>query len=433
MPSNIDNERKNIGTGFLTVSIRMGDGKVLIFPGESIKECFFIEDIFSYCMVGKLSFVDNVGLYEYGPLTGNETVAIRYGRYSEKEIIFHITSVISISPTEATGSDATPIISLELIDTSYEFMTLNLFSRSFDAKLKHTDVIKHLLMNMVGWSANKINILESSSEFEEPFVIPYWTIIDTMIYILNKAKYSANDYGYLCYNNTKNGFSVNVLPLSYLLSESNVVDKIHYNLDDTKEQINNKIFDWWFEGIEHQDTKNYRRSIYLTHDIETKSMTKIDIKYDDFIKFNKILGKYTLFDNTYGLEDKLTTSYDIVNAVNMDEVYNKLHNDFTKRYNVQQVLNVIVYGNEKRYAGHQIIIDWPSIDKTSKSLSKIYEGVYLVKTITHDFVGNNKGMGYTQRMVLIKNGYQNPSTKFLKKAVISNISGGKKTTEFSNE
>jgi hypothetical protein len=312
-------------------------------------------------------------------------------------------------------------------------MTLNLFSRSFDAKLKHTDVIKHLLMNMVGWSVNKINILESSSEFEEPFVIPYWTIIDTMIYILNKAKYSANDYGYLCYNNTKNGFSVNVLPLSYLLSESNVVDKIHYNLDDTKEQINNKIFDWWFEGIEHQDTKNYRRSIYLTHDIETKSMTKIDIKYDDFIKFNKILGKYTLFDNTYGLEDKLTTSYDIVNAVNIDEVYNKLHNDFTKRYNVQQVLNVIVYGNEKRYAGHQIIIDWPSIDKTSKSLSKIYEGVYLVKTITHDFVGNNKGMGYTQRMVLIKNGYQNPSTKFLKKAVISNISGGKKTTEFSNE
>jgi len=43
-----------------------------------IQQIYFIEDIFSYCMVGKMIFEDRYGIVEYGPLTGNERVIFAY-------------------------------------------------------------------------------------------------------------------------------------------------------------------------------------------------------------------------------------------------------------------------------------------------------------------------------------------------------------------
>jgi len=105
-------------------------------------------------------------------------------------------------------------------------------------------------------------------------------------------------------------------------------------------------------------------------------------------------------------------------------------NNFVKAYCTQQLMNIMVLGNEKRYAGHQIFIDWGSVDQKSKTKNKIFDGAYLVKSITHDFINQSSPVGYVQRMVLIKNGYQTPSTRLLKKSKNINISGGNKSSEF---
>jgi hypothetical protein len=426
-----DTERSNIATNVFTVKILV-NGKVINFNAGDIKECFFIEDIFTQCIVGKLTFIDNYGFLEYGPFTGNELLSIKYGRYNTKELNFHIWRVEKVFPTFNAENTITTGVTIELIDTSYDAMSTYYYSKSYDSKMKHTEVVKSILKNMVGWSDGRIDILESSSELTEPFVIPYWTPSVTIRHLLNRAKYNTNTYGYLCYNNTKSGFSVSVKPLSYLLSNSNIMDSLSYKMSDTKEPIKNKVLDWWLEGINHNLTKPLRRSLAYNNDISTKTTTKTVMRYDDYIKFESILGNYTLFDKTYGLSDELVSNITMYSGSEKD-VKNKLHSNFSKIYNLSNLLNIIVYGNERRYAGHQINIEWPSTNRETELLSRMFQGVYLVKSITHNFVQQQDAIGYTQRMVLIRNGYFNPSTDILLKSIIKNTSGGKKTTEFKNE
>jgi hypothetical protein len=426
--SNKDTERSNQATNVLTVKILI-NGKVINFNAGDIKECYFIEDIFSHCIVGKLTFVDNYGLLEYGPFTGNEIVNIKYGVYNIKEITFHIWKVSNIFPVYNAESTVSPGITLELVDISYESMSSHYYSKSYETKMKHTEVVKQILTNMIGWSNNKVNILESSSELKEPFVIPYWTPSTTIKHLLNRAKYNTNGYGYLCYNNTKNSFSVNVYPLSYLLGSNNVLDETPYKMSDTKEPMKGKVLDWWIEGISHGMTKTFRRSLSYNNNIETKTTTKTILTYDDYLKFETILGNYSLFDTTYGLSDDYVSSINIYSGSDID-VKHKLNNNFSKNYNLSNFVNIIVYGNERRYAGHQIKIEWPSTNREFELLNKMFQGVYLVKTITHNFANTTDSIGYTQRMVLIRNGYSNPSTDILRKAIIKNSTGGKKTSEF---
>lgn len=429
--ANNDTERNNQATNLLTVKILINNQVINLNPGD-IKECYFIEDIFAQCIVGKLTFSDNYGLLEFGPFTGNELVNFTYGRNSIKQMTFHIWKVNNIFPIHNAESTITPGITLELVDVSYESMSSYYYSKSFDKKIKHTDAVKDILRNMIGWDNKKINILQSSSEFTEPFVIPYWTPSTAIKHILMRAKYESIGYGYLCYNNTKNGFSVNVYPLSYLLGSNNSLDENPYKMSDVKEPMNNKVLDWWIEGIHHGMTKSFRRSISYNNDISTKTTTKTIISFDDFLKSEVILGNYTLFDNTYGLNEQYISNISMLSGSEKD-VKNKLFNNFSKNYNLSSFVNIIVYGNERRYAGHQINIEWPSINREFENLNKMFQGVYLVKTITHNFVNTTDGMGYTQRMVLIRNGYSSPATNKLRKSILKNSTGGKKTSEFKNE
>jgi len=431
--SSQDNDRNNIATGVFVVKIRLDKDNVVKLASQHIQECYFIEDIFSKCIVGKLTFVDDAGMYEFGPFTGNETVAIEYGRYSTREMSFHIWKVESILPNMQAGSHISPSISLHLVDTSYEFMTSYLYSRSYDEKQRHTQVIKQILTNMIGWSPHRINLVDSLSELDKPFTIPYWNVSNTIDYLTRRAVYGADGYGYLCYNNTKNIFSVNLYPLSYLLGSSNVIDENRYVFENNKMALGTKILDWWIEGVDHSLTREWRRSVWLNYDISTKKMNKTIIDYDEYLKYNTILGKHSLFDDTYGLNKNIISNYDFINYDSVKKTRDAAYSNFIKQYNLQFLVNIIVLGNERRYAGHQIYLDWPSINQDSRSLNRTYEGVYLVKSIVHSFVGQDTNIGYTQRMVLIKNGYQNSPSKILKKSIISNTTGGRKTTEFKNE
>ncbi|MFW6377492.1 MAG: hypothetical protein ACOCZ5_02485 [bacterium] len=56
----------------------------MVLSGDEVIQLYFVEDIFSYCMTGKMIFTDTRGLFEFGPITGNETIKIHYSRGDEE-------------------------------------------------------------------------------------------------------------------------------------------------------------------------------------------------------------------------------------------------------------------------------------------------------------------------------------------------------------
>ena len=78
---------------------------------------------------------------------------------------------------------------------------------------------------------------------------------------------------------------------------------------------------------------------------------------------------------------------------------------------MQQTLTVLVQGHEERHAGGMIEIIWPSSDEKEK-FNKNLGGKYLVKSITHQF--SAAAPYYRQKMILIKNAYEDSdSTKLM--------------------
>lgn len=75
------------------------DGKEVSVMTAEIEQLYFIEDIFSYSVVGKLQFNDRQGILEFGPLTGNEKIGIIYGVAEDTERVFDIYKINRIIPS----------------------------------------------------------------------------------------------------------------------------------------------------------------------------------------------------------------------------------------------------------------------------------------------------------------------------------------------
>jgi hypothetical protein len=81
---------------------------------------------------------------------------------------------------------------------------------------------------------------------------------------------------------------------------------------------------------------------------------------------------------------------------------------------------VSVRGHEERYCAAMIEIQWPSAESVNNKFNKQLSGMYLIKSITHYFNGHNKP-AYIQKMVLIKNGYEDCDLQTLVKSTKNNI------------
>jgi hypothetical protein len=75
-------------------------------------------------------------------------------------------------------------------------------------------------------------------------------------------------------------------------------------------------------------------------------------------------------------------SYSTFTGDNSDSVLEDIsYNDWAKRYNMQFIMNIIVQGHDKRYAGQQIEIDWPDsmANLGTTSFNNLLKGKYLIK------------------------------------------------------
>jgi hypothetical protein len=412
MTTTKDPSRENPFTKTLSIQIVLDERDVFLIQSQHIRECFFIEDIFAKCITGKLTFTDVHGLFERGPLTGNELIHIIYGADETREMVFEIWKVINIIQASPTNSTDESLVELIFVDTSFYNMFVTKYSYSFSPETKYTDIAKYFLTNMVGWESNEINLEVGTNFSSEPIALPYWTVSESIDWILKRTRsQTTGKSGYLCYNNTEDGWRTNVRTLDFLFSDQNFIDSatFHFESGDENVQGKNKIWEWWMDGINKNAMEKARGGVWKGYDSKQRKFLTAQYTYADGIEDVIAMGKASLYAD---LSDP-NSFHRLTGERTLEELELVAYNDWVKNYDVQQQVNIITPGNEKRYAGSQIEIEWPSIerhefDNTGVQFQKQMKGKYLVRSVIHSFAGVQSGsnINYVQRLQLLKNAYQ---------------------------
>jgi len=431
----LDKDRKNILTGQLSVKIVVDRKQIGIIETQHITECYFIEDIFSPCITGKLIFVDAYGFFENGPLTGDELLGLEYGAEEDREITFNIwkiNKIVQTSPINPTDEVLTEIL---FVDEAYYNMYGSTTSYSFPAETKYTTAVDYLLKNMIGFKEADINMEHCTNFHADPIALPYWTLAKSIRFLLRRAKSNKTSLsGYLHYNNTDNGFKVNIRTLNWLFSSANKIVKPPFIFEDgdTDVKNTNKIWEWWAQGIDKSSMNPSRGGKWRAVDTSLKKLYETEYTYTDGIDVTTAVGTKSLFPD---ISDP--NSYHRLTGENTeDDLKMVIYDEWVKAYDTQMMINIMTPGSEKRYAGQQIEIKWPSITRQDSAgiYQKQLNGKFLIKSITHSFVGpGNSNVNYMQRIVVLKNAYQASESEYLLnipkvRQNISELSSTKETT-----
>ena len=156
--------------------------------------------------------------------------------------------------------------------------------------------------------------------------------------------------------------------------------------------------EWWINSIDRTSNPRIRGGVWKGWDFSKKQLLNQEFVYSDGVSQNVMLGRKTLYPK---MDDTLSSN--IVIGGGYEELEAVAFNDWAKRYNLQFVLNIIVEGNEKRFAGQHIEIEWPS-------------------TIKDTVATNRFNSLYKQRLVCIKNAYHDArNSRILQNADITNL------------
>lgn len=393
----IDANKKIEHSSIFSVIIKV-DEKAVTLDNTDIVELYFIEDIFSFCVTGKLIFEDLIGLFEFGPFTGNETVTVIYG--DDEDIVreFDIYKVSNISQAMISQITSGNIIELILVDTTYINLTKKRYSRSWkDTKI--STIVRDIGKNML--DIDEFNDIEDTNETLDYFYMPYWTPQEAILWLMRRgSSVNYNISGYLFYNNSKGN---NFITLEKLLQQTKLVDAYDkdtgvYVFESKNLYYRNKILSWSISSIDTTSAGIIRGGHRFGYDFNTKTFIDNSYKYSTSISKYTMLGKKTLFID---VSDD-TIRYDIEGESNSDIIDNMYYSKFIKKYCLQQCPIIVTRGSEGRYAGGMIEIKWPSIAAKEK-FNSLLEGKFLIKSITHSF--SNSTPSYRNKMVLIKNAY----------------------------
>lgn len=408
----IDGSHKISKTGLYSVILLLEDGQNMMIDANDVEILYFIEDITVSCMTGKIIINDRYGLIEYGPFTGNEKISIKYGKNFDREQIFDIFKISKMGQSGMHNTSADMQIEIYFVDILFMPLTINKYSRSFGADAKYSDILKHLLQNMIGLSDNFLQINESTNIINN-YIMPYWTILQTINFLSERAEDKAGA-GCLFFNNTDNGFKVNFKSYNWLNSTDNYKEENEYIFESVNVEDENKILEYWINGLDKYSNKFLRGGKFLGYDFETKSLVEKDFDYSDGIDSSILLGKTSLYPDISQI-----AAVNLYGDTTEKELENRAYSAWIKRYQKQFIVNFIVEGREDRFAGQQIEVKWPSVDK-KEFYNKALKGNYLIKTVTHMF-GRDRTFPYKQRLVCIKNAYNDIDSKDLLKTTNYNI------------
>lgn len=419
--SNTDDVNANIkeDKGVFNVKL-LSNGRVFHINLEDISEIYFIEDIFSFCLVGKISFYDKGGLAEFLPFTGHENIVIQYGELEVVTIIFNIFNVDSMNPMDKIKSNSMSQIDLFLVDTNYSNLMDKRYNISWTDK-RISDIIKDITKNML--SIETFKIFENTREKLSYFFMPYWTPSEAIRWLVERGSGSeSKTAGYLYYFNTR---GLNLVTINKLFQSTDVEkdenNKIIYyeffNKDGDKTKTYNTILDWKMDSIDNSAIKQLKGSRVLGYDFLKKKLIDESFTYTDVISKFTMLGKNTLFPDTISSPND---NFVMSGEDDADVIRNIYECDFIKRYSKQLSATITVKGHERRYPGLLTNIKWPSTEMRDQVLNSTLDGKFLIKSVTNHFSGKQDPV-FKQKIVLLKNAYTESNDKTLSKSTNTNI------------
>lgn len=397
----------------------------LLIENTYIQEMYFIEDIFKQCIVGKISFLDRGGLQEFASFSGAEKIAIIYSvGESNRTLLFDIWKVGKIQQAASSKREQEQLMEILFVDPFYTPYILTRYSRSFSGKISET--VRYILDKMMWYEDSGVSYTIEETSNDMNFVMPYWTPRQALGYLGKRSRgIDTGEGGYLCYNNTANekkGLRVNFVSLNYLFGDvARTLDPQQYRMADKDSANRNVILEWWMTGMDKTSNVRLKGGTWKGYDFTRKKLLDEELQYKDAMEKTVILGKQSLF----GPISDPTSFIMVAGEDNEDSLANYAYAEWIKRYSMQQVVNIIVQGSEHRFAGQMIQIEWPSRLK-EQGFNESLQGKYLIKSVTHTF-GSGKEYPYTQRLVLLKNGYHSMETEWLLPSKRINITKSEKT------
>ena len=419
--SRIDNQNKSEYIGQYSVTIAFKDKKVIL-DASNIRELYFIEDILSTFIYGKITFIDSANLIESGPIIGGEVLSIIYGDGSSNiEKKFIINRVSDISKVYGIQEQSKTACSLDFVDPYSYLFNLKRFSYSW-SNIKTSDIIKDLTKNFMSIPDEDIGLWEDSKENLEYFYIPRWNVRQTIKWLMDRSSNENGDSGFLYFQNTKDAVKrqgkslYNFITINSLFKQqekiilSGVEDDGSYMFETPNLTEYNKVLSFSISGRDDNARDYLMGGRMYGYDIRKKRFidTKDTLTYKTQLDKTNILGAYSLFTD---ISDNDCNHY--MTGEN-DETYlnNLFYTWWIKRYILQLQVVIDVRGHEGRYCGGKIELKWPS-SYQEELYNKGLMGEYVVKSITHYF--GNFNPSYIQRMVLVKNAYQDSNnTELLK-------------------
>lgn len=401
-------------TSYYSVSILIEGVRQVQMESDDILTLYFVEDIMLSSISGKLVFRDKYGILEYGPFTGEEQVIIDYGTEEDRQLIFEIYKIGAVRQASVSDPAAEKVVEIYFVDVTFLPLTLRKYSRSFGSAASYSGIVTHILKNMLEIPAKYLKIDNTNNTIDN-YIIPYWTPLQAIKFLSARAT-DTNGSGFLFYTSTEESWRINFRNINTLFSSDNPPDKTPYIFEDKDASKANKILEWWINSLDKFSTKFLRGGQYLGYDWSTKTLINKEYKYDDGVDDSIILGRKSLYPDISDSETAITALGDNSEAM----LKNRANYEWVTRYSMQQVVNLIVSGDENRYAGQQIEIQWPGYEKRKDIYNKMLKGNFLIKSVTHMFTGDVT-MPYRQRLVCLKNGYYDVDTRLLHPATNANV------------
>lgn len=390
------------------------DKKIVSIPTADILNCYFIEDIFMFSMVGRLEFIDKIGIMEFLPITGEEVVAIIYGD-TNKQVLFNVFTMGKIEQASQIDVSVTNVIEIYLVDANFFRMTQRRYSTSW-TNTKISDIVKDILNYTIGIT-EFARYPDGTYNFEETnetlpyFYTPYWTPLESLKWLIERSSgKDTGTAGYCCYPTPYgiNYISVDKLFQNTKLEKDDKGTSIAYKLSDPNAIGRSNLFlSWEMSPIDMAAMVGLRGGRRLGYSFIGKSLLKAEHIYKEAIAQYTLLGKRSLFPDI----SDLTIKNRFEGESDIDLLNNLFFDEFVKRYSKQLAIFALIKGLETRYAGMMIKVEWPSSEK-SEIGHRALQGKWLIKSITHQFSGRLQPP-YRQRMVLLKNAYDDSYSKTL--------------------
>ena len=430
------------GTGANVVGIELyttgKNSNIWTIGFNSVEYLYFIEDLFSFCMSGKICFNDVIGISEFGPLNGSEKLKVRFGNTENtseyRTVIFDIQKIEKIERNAGLRPASTNKVTLVLVDTYYRKLHSKFWSKSWvDTKI--SDIITDICKNHVG--IEEFVLFEETQEKLEYFDSHLRTPAECISWLMNRASGSTTKQpGYLFYNgNTQDGeeFGHRFTTLEQLMVNTKWMKPYDTTIDGKSSEIAsylfenpnpdyiNKIYDHKVLTVDLAALKSLSGGTLLGWDIRRKKLIKQVYTYQDAIDRFTILGKKTLFPIELNLDHPTVKVDGYSDEAILDNIW---YGNWVKEYAHQQLVHLTVNGHEKRHCGGMIRVVWPTHQEVGdvpqhkrEYFNRQMDGRYLIKSITHYF-DKNLTYGWQQKLVCIKNGYKespNPNLVLAKK------------------